>query len=147
MDVLDIWSHHTPWPVNQSPKSYSFLVKHAFLWRATFTATQPRLVHVPTATATAAFAGRHLAEAFEQYDPDLVVSVHPLMQVRGGRQGWEGGVAVPACLPVWRAPTPRRMDGTDGMIVCLLLADAAPRAPLPSSPPAPCRLCSTCRCG
>ena len=109
MDVLDIWSHHTPWPVNQSPKSYSFLVKHAFLWRATFTATQPRLVHVPTATATAAFAGRHLAEAFEQYDPDLVVSVHPLMQVRaGGRQGL-GGCGVSLCPPACLPAAPKRL--------------------------------------
>jgi 1,2-diacylglycerol 3-beta-galactosyltransferase len=42
--------------------------------------TQPRLVHVPLATATAAVVGARIGAAYAAYDPDLVVSVHPLMQ-------------------------------------------------------------------
>ena len=33
VDSVDIWTEHTPWPFNQLPKSYGFLVKHAMLWR------------------------------------------------------------------------------------------------------------------
>jgi hypothetical protein len=46
-------------------------------------ALQPRLVHVPASTLSAAIVGRRISEAFDQYQPDLVVSVHPLMQVGG----------------------------------------------------------------
>ncbi|KAI7838470.1 hypothetical protein COHA_007733 [Chlorella ohadii] len=80
VDVLDIWTHHTPYPFNQMPKTYSFLVKYGFLWRAAFNAWQPRVVHVPCSTASSVVVGRRVSEAFDIYQPDLVVSVHPLMQ-------------------------------------------------------------------
>jgi hypothetical protein len=60
---------------------------------------------VPTATATAAFVGQRISEAFDLYQPDLVVSVHPLMQVRGRPgEGTGGGgccVTVAGWLLVW----------------------------------------------
>lgn len=33
IDVCDIWTHYTPWPCNQLPKSYNFMVKYSILWR------------------------------------------------------------------------------------------------------------------
>ena len=33
IEVCDIWTHYTPWPCNQPPKSYSFMVKYSVLWR------------------------------------------------------------------------------------------------------------------
>lgn len=88
IDVLDIWTDYTPWPCNRLPKTYSFLVKYPFLWRLGFLTSQPRFVHVPVTTATAAFVGPQVSRAFDETRPDLVVSVHPLMQVcgRGGCQ-------------------------------------------------------------
>jgi 1,2-diacylglycerol 3-beta-galactosyltransferase len=80
IEVIDFWTYHTPWPFNQMPKTYSFMVQYSFLWRMAFTSTQPRLVHIPMSTATSAWVGRHISEAYAQYSPDLVISVHPLMQ-------------------------------------------------------------------
>ena len=80
VDVVDLWTAHTPWPFNELPKSYSFMVKYPFIWRANFTLTQPRIVHVPLATVSAAIVSSSISEAYDQYDPDLVISVHPLMQ-------------------------------------------------------------------
>lgn len=31
--IVDMWKQHTPPPFNKLPESYSFLVKHSFLWR------------------------------------------------------------------------------------------------------------------
>lgn len=45
-----------------------------------FNLTQPRLVHLPITTVTSALVGRRVAECYQHYQPDLVVSVHPLMQ-------------------------------------------------------------------
>ncbi|KAL6770016.1 MGD1 [Auxenochlorella protothecoides x Auxenochlorella symbiontica] len=81
IDVLDIWTDYTPWPCNRLPKTYSFLVKYPFLWRLGFLTSQPRFVHVPVTTATAAFVGPQVSRAFDETRPDLVVSVHPLMQI------------------------------------------------------------------
>lgn len=81
LDVVDIWSQHTPWPLNQIPKTYSFLVKNGFLWRFGYYTNQPRIMHQPFLKMTARVARRHIAAAFDHYNPDLIVSVHPLLQL------------------------------------------------------------------
>ncbi|GBG79232.1 hypothetical protein CBR_g29284 [Chara braunii] len=78
--VIDLWKDHTPWPFNQLPKSYSFLVKNEYLWKFAFHASAPRLVHEFNFTTTGTFIAREMAKAFTKYQPDVIVSVHPLMQ-------------------------------------------------------------------
>lgn len=56
--VTDLWTDHTPWPFNQLPRSYSFLVKHGALWKMTYYGTAPRLVHQPHFAATSTFIAR-----------------------------------------------------------------------------------------
>jgi 1,2-diacylglycerol 3-beta-galactosyltransferase len=80
IDIVDLWTHHTPWPYNEFPKSYSFMVKYPFIWRTNFTLSQPRFVHVPLATVMQAVCGPSISAAFDKYKPNLVISVHPLMQ-------------------------------------------------------------------
>jgi 1,2-diacylglycerol 3-beta-galactosyltransferase len=57
-------------------------VKYPILWRVGYTVTQPRLVHVPAQQIMGLMVGHFVSRAYAQYKPDLVVSVHPLMQVR-----------------------------------------------------------------
>lgn len=38
-------------------------------------------MHVPSLKMTARTARRHIAAAFDHYNPDLIVSVHPLLQI------------------------------------------------------------------
>ncbi|KAL5699083.1 monogalactosyldiacylglycerol synthase [Ranunculus cassubicifolius] len=78
--VTDLWSEHTPWPFNQLPRSYNFLVKHGPLWKMTYYGTAPRLVHQSNFAATSAFIAREVAKGLMQYQPDIIISVHPLMQ-------------------------------------------------------------------
>ncbi|KAG1326478.1 Monogalactosyldiacylglycerol synthase 1, chloroplastic [Cocos nucifera] len=40
--VTDLWTDHTPWPFNQLPRSYNFLVKHGTLWKMTYYGSAPR---------------------------------------------------------------------------------------------------------
>lgn len=42
-----MWKEHTPAPFNSVCDSYSFLVRHGILWRITYGALQPRLIHMP----------------------------------------------------------------------------------------------------
>ncbi|KAK9840829.1 hypothetical protein WJX81_007551 [Elliptochloris bilobata] len=81
VDYVDIWSHYTPYPFNQIPRSYSFMVAHPALWKFNYYLQQPRWVHVSTQRAWAPFVSRQVAQAFVEFEPDLVVSVHPLMQI------------------------------------------------------------------
>lgn len=78
--VTDLWSDHTPWPFNQLPRSYNFLVKHGPLWKMTYYGTAPRLVHQSNFAATTTFIAREVAKGLMKYQPDIIISVHPLMQ-------------------------------------------------------------------
>ncbi|XP_077238184.1 putative monogalactosyldiacylglycerol synthase, chloroplastic isoform X2 [Tasmannia lanceolata] len=78
--VTDLWSEHTPWPFNQLPRSYNFLVKHGPLWKLTYYGSAPRLVHQPHFAATSTFIAREVAKGLMKYQPDIIISVHPLMQ-------------------------------------------------------------------
>ncbi|GIL64514.1 hypothetical protein Vafri_18412 [Volvox africanus] len=78
--IVDLWKEHTPAPFNSMPDTYSFLVKNAFLWRFTYEVTNPKLIHIPYLSAVGSFVSRGVHEALDKYHPDLVVSVHPLMQ-------------------------------------------------------------------
>ena len=60
--------------------SYNFLVKHGWLWRLNFETTSHKVVHESIFGAFGAVAGATFAQAFDAICPDLVVSVHPLMQ-------------------------------------------------------------------
>lgn len=40
--VEDIWTNHTPSPFNKLPDSYSFLVRHSFLWWLSYMTMNPR---------------------------------------------------------------------------------------------------------
>ncbi|XP_057718048.1 probable monogalactosyldiacylglycerol synthase, chloroplastic [Arachis stenosperma] len=78
--VTDLWTDHTPWPFNQLPRSYSFLVKHGPLWKMTYYGTAPRVVHQSNFAATSTFIAREVAKGLMKYKPDIIISVHPLMQ-------------------------------------------------------------------
>jgi 1,2-diacylglycerol 3-beta-galactosyltransferase len=75
-----MWKEHTPAPFNRLCDSYSFLVRYGFLWRLTYGMLQPSFVHKPYFAAIGAVVSARLMAAFDAYSPDLVVSVHPLMQ-------------------------------------------------------------------
>ncbi|KAF3446164.1 hypothetical protein FNV43_RR11343 [Rhamnella rubrinervis] len=78
--VTDLWTDHTPWPFNQLPRSYNFLVKHGTLWKMTYYGTAPRVVHQSNFAATSTFIAREVAKGLMKYQPDIIISVHPLMQ-------------------------------------------------------------------
>ncbi|KAJ6732208.1 MONOGALACTOSYLDIACYLGLYCEROL SYNTHASE 1 CHLOROPLASTIC [Salix purpurea] len=56
--ITDLWSEHTPWPFNQLPRSYNFLVKHKALWKMTYYGTAPRVIHQSNFAATSTFIAR-----------------------------------------------------------------------------------------
>jgi len=80
IDVVDLWKKHTPWPHCKTADAYGTMVKYPILWRIAFRSTQPKAVHVPQLRAVRAMVASRVAKAFDDYDPDLVVSLHPLLQ-------------------------------------------------------------------
>ncbi|KAI7987247.1 hypothetical protein LOK49_LG13G02796 [Camellia lanceoleosa] len=65
---------------NERIWSYNFLVKHGTLWKMTYYASAPRVVHQSNFAATSTFIAREVAKGLMKYQPDIIISVHPLMQ-------------------------------------------------------------------
>lgn len=80
VSIVDLWSHHTPYPFNQAPKTYSFMVKYPVLWRLMFRLTEPAWVHNLLFRISSVFNHNSVRKAYREFQPDIVVSVHPLMQ-------------------------------------------------------------------
>ncbi|KAK1323469.1 hypothetical protein QJS10_CPA02g01350 [Acorus calamus] len=72
--VTDLWTDHTPWPFNQLPRSYNFLVKHGPLWKMTYYGSAPRLVHQPHFAATSTFIARFHKLVTRCYCPSTEVA-------------------------------------------------------------------------
>eukprot|EP01023_Acetabularia_acetabulum_P001850 TRINITY_DN10731_c0_g2_i3.p1 TRINITY_DN10731_c0_g2~~TRINITY_DN10731_c0_g2_i3.p1 ORF type:complete len:448 (-),score=81.67 TRINITY_DN10731_c0_g2_i3:2713-4008(-) len=80
ISIVDAFADYTPWPMRTFPNGYSFLVKHSFLWRIMYTALQPRIVHYPYFWLWGLYCSKKFGKIYSDYEPDLVVSVHPLLQ-------------------------------------------------------------------
>ncbi|KAG9151388.1 hypothetical protein Leryth_024439 [Lithospermum erythrorhizon] len=59
---------------------YKFMVKHVQLWAVAFHSTSPRWIHSVYLAAIAAFYAKEVEAGLMEYRPDIIISVHPLMQ-------------------------------------------------------------------
>lgn len=81
VDVVDLWMKHTPWPLNQLPKTYRFLANDTpWLWKLLYEFSENPEATEPIMRAAYRWARRRVSRLIDQYNPDLVVSVHPLLQ-------------------------------------------------------------------
>lgn len=78
--VKDVWKEYAGWPLNDMEGSYKFMVKHVQLWNLAFHSTSPRWVHSCYLAALAAFYAKEVEAGLMEYKPDIIISVHPLMQ-------------------------------------------------------------------
>ncbi|KAD4180191.1 hypothetical protein E3N88_28782 [Mikania micrantha] len=78
--VKDVWKEYTGWPLNNMENQYKFMVKHVQLWSVAFHGTSPRWIHGVYLAAIAAFYAKEVEAGLMEYKPDIIISVHPLMQ-------------------------------------------------------------------
>ncbi|KAL2249488.1 UNVERIFIED_CONTAM: Monogalactosyldiacylglycerol synthase 2, chloroplastic [Sesamum indicum] len=78
--VKDVWKEYTGWPLNDMERQYKFMVKHVQLWKVAFHSTSPRWIHSVYLAAFAAFYAKEVEAGLMAYEPDIIISVHPLMQ-------------------------------------------------------------------
>lgn len=78
--VKDVWKEYTGWPLNNMEQQYKFMVKHVGLWSVAFHGTSPRWIHSVYLAAIAAFYAKEVEAGLMEYKPDIIISVHPLMQ-------------------------------------------------------------------
>jgi len=81
VQMVDLWTDYTPWPINQVPKSYRALVTdYLWLWKIAWRTGEQNVVTKPGLRLVGRLVRRAIRRAFDEYQPDVVISVHPLMQ-------------------------------------------------------------------
>jgi 1,2-diacylglycerol 3-beta-galactosyltransferase len=81
VDIVDIWTRHTPWPLNQLPKSYRFVINETpWLWKSVWETSQSPLTMQLMMETASRWSKRHILQAIKYYNPDLLVAVHALIQ-------------------------------------------------------------------
>nr|GEX62801.1 monogalactosyldiacylglycerol synthase 2, chloroplastic-like [Tanacetum cinerariifolium] len=78
--IKDVWKEYAGWPLNDMENQYKFMVKHVQLWNVAFHSTSPRWIHNAYLAAFAAFYAKEVEAGLMEYKPDIIISVHPLMQ-------------------------------------------------------------------
>jgi 1,2-diacylglycerol 3-beta-galactosyltransferase len=81
IDIVDLISDHLIWPLNQLPKMYPFFSNDApWMWKALYDSQSSASWGNALAVVGSRVSVSRVRAAFEKYRPDLIISVHPLLQ-------------------------------------------------------------------
>lgn len=80
IEIVDFITDYMPWPFNQMPKAYPFLSNDApWLWKLLYGGPHHRLSNT-LARIGSRMLVRSAHRVIDDHRPDLIISVHPLMQ-------------------------------------------------------------------
>jgi 1,2-diacylglycerol 3-beta-galactosyltransferase len=79
VDVADFWVELAQGTFRGFPDHYAFLAKHPWLWKLSYEATRFPPLRSLTEFSFNFLAHRNIRAAFTRYAPDLIISVHPLV--------------------------------------------------------------------
>jgi len=80
-DLLDIWTTDGVWPYRTLVDSYKHLSAHPRQWQFLYHLSNSRPWEVMTDVHSIFMCEKKIRQRIESYDPDVVVSVHPAMQL------------------------------------------------------------------
>lgn len=95
VSIVDIWRRYTPWPLNRLPDTYSWLVGPGLpLWNVLWRLQSPGSLSFLAFSLSPWLKGR-IRRLLDQERPDLVVTVHPLLNHTPLRVMRSLGIEVP----------------------------------------------------
>lgn len=77
--IVDFWTHVAGFPFHNFPRQYSYCAKRPYLWKFVYLWAQFRPTRALTEFAFSIFCHRRVRRYFQAAGPDLIVSVHPLV--------------------------------------------------------------------
>jgi 1,2-diacylglycerol 3-beta-galactosyltransferase len=82
IDIIDMISDHLIWPINQLPRMYPFFSNDApWMWKALYSSQRKGSWADWLNLAGSKLSQEGVRKAFVRYSPDLIISVHPLLQL------------------------------------------------------------------
>ncbi|TEU10678.1 MAG: galactosyldiacylglycerol synthase [Anaerolineales bacterium] len=80
VEIADPWANHTPFPINRLGQLYGPLVNHStILWKLIFRSTSNRRGMSILVRIFWPMVRKSLKDFFRQNNPDVIVSVHPVL--------------------------------------------------------------------
>jgi 1,2-diacylglycerol 3-beta-galactosyltransferase len=80
VEIVDFITDYCGWPFNNAVQNYKIMAKHPWMWKLSYYLTCFPPMRWLGQMWFNAVSTANFVEAFEKYDPDMVVSVHPLLQ-------------------------------------------------------------------
>lgn len=81
VEIVDLWTDYTPWPINRMPRMYSPVVARAlWLWKLLWFIFENERTHSAVLRLVYLLCRNELRKVLQAHRPHLVISVHPLMQ-------------------------------------------------------------------
>lgn len=81
VEIIDLLVDHLPWPLNWLPHTYTFLIQDtAWLWKLLWQTSNHPVTIRRLSMIVARWGERDVTRVFASYAPDLIISVHPLVQ-------------------------------------------------------------------
>lgn len=81
VNIIDLLMDYLPWPVREAPKSYGWIANRTpWLWSTLWNAGHRPWLANSIISTTARLSVTELMSAIVRFQPDLIVSVHPLVQ-------------------------------------------------------------------
>ena len=81
VEIVDLWTEYTPWPINQFPRLYSLIVARAlWLWKLLWAVFESERALSFVLRLAYLISRNRLKKVLREHRPHLIISVHPLMQ-------------------------------------------------------------------
>ena len=81
VEIVDLWTDYTPWPINRFPRLYSPIIGRAlWLWKLLWLVFENEQGHSAALRLVYLLCRNRLRKVLQAHRPHLIISVHPLMQ-------------------------------------------------------------------
>ena len=81
VEIVDLWTDYTPWPINRMPRLYSPIVARClWFWKLLWFIFENKRAHSAALRLVYLLCRNELRKVLHACHPHLVISVHPLMQ-------------------------------------------------------------------
>ena len=81
VEIVDLWTDYTPWPIDQFPRLYSPIVARApWLWKLLWAVFENQRALSAALRLVFLLCRNDMRKVLQAHRPHLIISVHPLMQ-------------------------------------------------------------------
>lgn len=81
VEIVDLWTDYTPWPINRFPRMYGPIIGRAlWLWKLLWLVFENEQGHSAALRLIYLLCRNRLRKVLPAHRPHLIISVHPLMQ-------------------------------------------------------------------